>query len=72
MKLLPSTNLTTPRILIGSQATTKGIYAPIPYGRSYGAKNLTLHDSITRQMVLQGNPMPLTPGIQSSTGPSEN
>ena len=61
MKLLPSTNLTTSKSLVSSQATTKGILAPITYGRSPGANTLTPESSLTRLMVLQGNPTPLTP-----------
>ena len=71
-KLLPSTNLTTPRSLFVSQDITKGVSVPIPYGISPGANTLTPDGYLTRQVVLQGNPMPLTPGLHSSTGTSGN
>ena len=61
-KLLHNTNLTPPRRLVVSQATTKGIFAPIPYGLSTGADTLTLDGYLTGLMVLQGKPTPLTPG----------
>ena len=51
-KLLPSTNLTPQGILDVSQAKTKDILAPIPYGRSPGADNLTPDSSLTSQVVL--------------------
>ena len=60
-KLLPSTNLTPPRRLVGSQANTKGVLAPITYGHSYGANTLPPDGYLTRFMVLQGNPIPRTP-----------
>ena len=47
-KLLPSTNLTPPRILVVRQATAKGVLAPIPYERSNGSKTLTLESYLTR------------------------
>ena len=71
-KLLPSTNLTPPRSLDVNQDVTKGLFLPIPYGLSPGAYILTPYSSLTRQVVLQVNPMPLTPGLHSSTGPSGN
>ena len=71
-KLLPSTNLTTLRILVFSQATTKGLSEPIHYRRSPGYYTLIPDGYITRQVVLQGNPMPITPGIHYSTGTSGN
>ena len=71
-KLLPSTNTTPTKSLVVSQDNIKGILAPIPYGQSPGANTLTPDGYITRQVVLQGNPMPLTPGLNSSTGPSGN
>ena len=67
-KMLPSTNLTPTRSLVVIQYTTKGVYAPIPYGRSTGSDTLTPDGSLTGNMVLQGKPMPLTPGLHSSTG----
>ena len=71
-KLLPSTNLTTPRRLNVSKANTKGILKPVPYRRSTIDNNLTPESSITRQVVLQGKPMPLKPGLHSITGLSGN
>ena len=62
-RLLPSTNLTPPRILVVSQATTRGLFAPIFYRRSAGDNTLTMDGYITRLMVLQGNPTPPTPGL---------
>ena len=41
---------------------------PIPYVRSPGAGTLTPDGYITRQMVLQGNPMALTPGSTPVSG----
>ena len=35
-----------------SQSKTKDILARIPYGRTTGANNLTLDNSLTRQVVL--------------------
>ena len=68
MKLLPSTNLTHTRSLVVSKDTTKGILEPIPYRRSPGANTLIPDGSLNVHVVLQGNPMPLTPGLHSSTG----
>ena len=61
--MLPSTNLAPPKSLVVSQATDRGGLAPIPYGRSPGANTLTPDGSLTRMMVLQGNPMPLRSGL---------
>ena len=44
----------------------------VPYVRSTGADTLTPDGSITRQVVLQGNPISLTPGLHSGTGTSGN
>ena len=41
MKLLPSSNLITPRSLFVTQATTKGLSAPIPYRHNPCAATLT-------------------------------
>ena len=71
-KLLPSTNLNPPWSLVVSQDTTKGVLVTIPYRRSPSADTLTPDGYLTRQVVLQGNPAPLTPGIHSSIGPSGN
>ena len=71
-KLLPSTNLTPPSSLVVSQATTKGISAPIPYRHSPGANTLKLDGSLTRQLVLQVNQIPLTSGLHYSTRTSGN
>ena len=72
MKLLPSPNITTPWILVVIQDTTKGVSLHVPYGRSPGANTLAPGCSLTRQVVLQGKPMPLTAGLYSSTRPSGN
>ena len=71
-KILPSTKLSPPRSLYVSLAITEGVSAPVPYGISPSANTLTPESSITRQVVLQGNTMPLTPGLHSSTGPLGN
>ena len=51
-KLLPSTNITPQGILDVSQAKTKGLSAPIPYGCSPGADKITPDSSLTSQVVL--------------------
>ena len=71
-KILSSNNLTHPRIMDVSQATTKGMLVPVPYRCIPGTNTLTTVSSITMQVVLQGNPMPLTLCLHSSTGPLGN
>ena len=67
-KLLPSNNLTHPRIMDVSQDTTKGMSVPVPYVHIPVTNTLTTGSSITMKVVLQGNPMPLTLCLHSSTG----
>ena len=67
-KLLPSTNLTPLRSLFVSRANSKGLSEPITYGRSSGADTLTPDGSLTMHMLLQGTPMPLTPGLTPVLG----
>ena len=50
-KLLPSTNLTPPRNLNVTQATTKGVLVSIPYGRSPSTNTLTPDSSLTNKGV---------------------
>ena len=49
--------------LVVSKATTIGLLAPVPHGRSTGANTLTPDGSLTRLMVFQCNPTHLTPGL---------
>ena len=67
-KLLPSTNLTPPMSLVVSQATTNGISVSITYRRSTGDNTLTPETSLTRLIVLQGNPTTPTPGRTTVPG----
>ena len=63
MKILPSTNITIPKSLVVIKDTTKGILVPIPYRHIHGANTLILIGSLTRLVVLRGNLMPITPGL---------